>query len=213
MHPNPPPDSAPAAKAGSSGGAVPLTTIAAPILVIGGAHSGKSELAMQFLAPDQPALIIGTAPPDEPAFATRLSRLRQLRPAAWETAQGGSDLAASVAEAVRYYPQIMIDSISQWIAALTVAGADGGRRDTVVADSILSQIGELTHLISQNPRVRIVFVSAEVGSSPAPARGLERLYRQQVGLVNQHLAKSCPSVLTVTAGIPNMIKGPSPWLG
>ena len=182
----------------------PLTQVKAPILVLGPAYSGKSELAMQLLAPDATAIVIGTAPPHEPAFAPRLTQLRGLRPPTWETLDSPTDLTAALQDSAARTSQILVDSISQWLATLVVHGE--GHGEAAKADAVEARLEELCRALTATPECRFVLVSAEVGASPAPPRPGERLYRQLVGQANRRLAAVARTVLLVHAGIPLMIK-------
>jgi adenosylcobinamide kinase/adenosylcobinamide-phosphate guanylyltransferase len=191
----------------------PLTTTTAPAVVLGAAYSGKSELAMRLLAPDRAAIALGTAPANEPAFAARIAALKAGRPAAWDSRDAGHDLAAAVEEAARQAPQVLIDSVSQWLAGLLVGGeaapADGAPSFTATKAEVVHRLEELLRVLGAFPAVRFAVVSAEVGGGPAPPRPVERLYRELVGQANMRLAQWAKTVLVVHAGVPLMLKGGS----
>ena len=178
---------------------------AAPVLVLGPAHAGKSELAMRLLRPDQPAVVIGTAMVRERAFQERLDHLKGLRPAPWESLDCESDLPGLVDDAAGRTGQVLIDAVSQWVATLVVGRDDAG--EAALADFLTAQVEELRRVVRKHQPCRFVLVSAEVGGSPAPSRAPERLYRQAVGLANQRLAELSSTVLWVTAGLPLKLKG------
>ena len=86
----------------------PLSSSKAPVLILGPAHSGKSEFAIRLFKPDQPAVVIGTSSLKERAFAARIDRLQSLRPAAWESIDLVSDLPATVDQAAtRAFTQLI----------------------------------------------------------------------------------------------------------
>jgi adenosyl cobinamide kinase/adenosyl cobinamide phosphate guanylyltransferase len=185
-----------------------LTQIPSPVLVLGPAHCGKSEWAHQLLSPTLETVVLGTAPETEPSFARRIAALQDLRPAAWESRSVGDDLTFSLGEAAlgaTPYPQILIDSVSQWIALLTL-GTTPGHEDEV-ENRVWERVQEFFRTISSIQTARIVVVSAEVGGSPAPSRPLERVYRHVVGLTNQKLAALSASVVSLQAGLPRFLKG------
>lgn len=184
----------------------PLSSqIPAPVLLLGPAHAGKSELAMRLFRPDQAAVVIGTAAVRERAFHERLEYLKGLRPGPWESVDAESDLPSLVDEAAGRSGQVMVDAVSQWLATLVVSRGEGG--EDALADFLKAQIDELRGVIQKHPHCRFVLVSAEVGGSPAPSRAPERLYRQAVGQANQKLAELCQTVFWVTAGLPLKLKG------
>ena len=69
------------------------------------------------------------------------------------------------------------------------------------------QIRELEQALAGAKHHRLVLVSSEVGAGPPPARGAERQFRRSLGLLNQSLARAAASVVVVTAGIPQILKG------
>ena len=73
----------------------------------------------------------------------------------------------------------------------------------------LERVREITRLTQDacDGEQRLVLVSAELGAGPAPARFLERVFREAVGIMNQHLAALCPTVLSVQAGLAQVLKG------
>lgn len=178
-----------------------------PVFILGNAHSGKSELAIQCLRPDEPALVIGTAPPTEPAFQVRIAELQGLRPPTWESVYAGTDLVAAVLHGATDFRQVMIDSVNQWLATLLLNGADDADGSEQGRANLLnSRVDELVKVLGQQQQTKFVLVSSEVGGGPAPSRMAERLFRQHLGLANQRLAKAAASVLLVQAGIPTILK-------
>lgn len=189
----------------------PLTQMKAPILMLGPAHAGKSQLATQMLAPDRPAIVIGTATPMAHAgYQRRLQYLRSLRPPGWETIEPAPDLAAATADALRRSEQVLIDSISQWLAGLVVEAEQTQAYDeAMVEHQTNSRIAELLTVLSKVPSgSRVVVVSSEMGAAPAPPRALERLYRRLAGETHQRLAAWAATVVMIQAGIPVAIKSP-----
>lgn len=179
----------------------------APVFILGNAHCGKSELAIQCLRPDEPALVIGTAPPTEPAFQARIAELQCMRPPTWDSVYAGTDLVAAVIHAATDFRQVLIDSVNQWLATLLLScgeeidGSEQGR-----SNLLTSRIDELVKVLAQYKQTKFVLVSAEIGGGPAPSRMAERLFRQHLGLANQRLAQAAASVLLVHAGIPTILK-------
>jgi len=185
------------------------TQCGAPILLIGPAYAGKSELAMQALRPDLAAVVLGSAPPEEPAFSSRLAQLQSLRPPSWETIHAGKHLVQAATEAAQANKggQILIDAVNQWLAVVLLGDPESSHSEAVRAAWLDDQITALIRVLGAFPQTRFVLVSAEVGASPAPARLPERLYRQYVGVTNQRLAAVAQTVVSVQAGIGTVIKG------
>lgn len=185
----------------------PLTQLPSPLFVLGPAYCGKSEWAHQLLSPAVETQVLGTAPEAEPAFATRIATLQSRRPGAWESRSVGSDLTLALGEATigrSPCPQVLIDSMSQWVALLTLSNHAGNDQDLEM--KITERIDEFLHVLSACHSTRIVIISAEVGGGPSPARSLERVYRHMVGLANQRLAAMSSTVVTIQAGLPQFLK-------
>jgi adenosylcobinamide kinase/adenosylcobinamide-phosphate guanylyltransferase len=179
-----------------------LTRLPAPVLIIGAAHSGKSELAIQALAPDQEAVVVGTGVIEEVTFKQRLEDLRSLRPASWNLIETNRDIPAVLAQCLSQNPppaQILVDALNQWLAAAIV-------EQEGTPEEITRQIIELEKLVLATRHQRLILVTSEVGAAAAPARAAERLFRKSMGELNQRLARACASVVLVTAGIPQLLK-------
>ncbi len=182
------------------------TQLPSPVLLIGPAYSGKTDLATRYLRPDQGAIVIGTALNIDPQTSRRLTSLKERRPAQWESLDSFYDLAVAVSDCGLKSPQILVDSVNQWLANLLVQGElSEGEEDQRLSLGLL-RVDELAKAVHGCRSERVVVVSAEIGASPAPSRPLERLFRQLVGLANQRLAEVAQTVLTVHAGIAHPIK-------
>ena len=163
---------------------------------------------MQLLYPDQKAVVLGTAPREEPAFQKRVTQLQNLRPGSWESLSCGTDLLAHLQREASNTKQVLLDAMSQWIAGLLLAfGADEESNRSISREHYVeNQVSHLIQTILTQSTTRVVVVSAEVGGGPAPARTADRLYREQVGLANQRMAKAAATVISLSAGIPQVIK-------
>jgi adenosylcobinamide kinase/adenosylcobinamide-phosphate guanylyltransferase len=187
-----------------------LTQLASPVLVLGPAYSGKSELAMSLLAPDRGAVVIGTADEREVAFRDRLAFLRSLRPAHWRNVQGDGDLAGALEEALASAPQVLVDAIGQWIGGVLSQSDATGEPGAAELDRLAQQSQALVRVVARCRAAgapRLVVVTSEAGASPPPVRRAERVLRQALGGLNRRLAAEAATVVTVTAGLPQILKG------
>jgi adenosylcobinamide kinase/adenosylcobinamide-phosphate guanylyltransferase len=185
-----------------------LSELRSPILFIGGAYAGKSELAMKALDPARPALILGNASLNEPEFEPRIKQLKKLRPASWQTKEGWDELTSEVAAGSAEYPQLLIDSINMYLAhVLVVRGQSYSSQQ--LGDLVDLEIRNFNQCLTDHmakAKTRIALVTSEVGAGVAPPRATARFFRESLGIWNQKLAALCPTVITVTAGIPQLIK-------
>src|SRR6266536_1716511 len=99
--------SAPAAESTSD---VPL------VVLIGGARSGKSALAIQLAAASgAPVTVIATGEAGDEEMAARIAVHRAERPAGWETVEEPLDLQAAI-EGVPADRALIVDCLSLWAA-------------------------------------------------------------------------------------------------
>lgn len=184
--------------------------LATPVLVLGAAYTGKSELAHRALDPDRKTLVIGTADISEGLIALRVEELRQKRPKHWVHHDDKLDLAAALRSHAHAYEQILVDSINQWVANLLLTHAQKYSLEqlTTLCErdvfDFCAAVEEAKHL------TRIVLVSSEVGAGITPPKPVARLFRQLVSRINCRLAAQASAVLLVSAGIPLLIKGEWP---
>ncbi len=171
------------------------------VLVLGGARSGKSERAELRLAgePDVTYVAAGAGgsnldPDPDPDWAARVAAHRARRPAWWRTAET-SDVAGVLASA---NGALLVDGIGTWLAAaLGECGAwdeaDGW------AERLAGRTGGLVAAWRQTG-ARVVAVSDEAGLGVVPATPAGRLFRDELGRLNQRLAAESDEAELVVAG-------------
>jgi adenosylcobinamide kinase / adenosylcobinamide-phosphate guanylyltransferase len=167
------------------------------VLVLGGARSGKSERAELRLAgePDVTYVAAGGAVSTHDAeWAARVAAHRARRPSWWRTAET-TDLAGVLATA---RGAVLIDGIGTWLAAvLDECGAwDGG---DLWAARLAGRTAELVQAWRQTG-ARVVAVSDEAGLGVVPGTHAGRLFRDELGRLNQVLAAESEETELVVAG-------------
>jgi len=173
------------------------------VLVLGGARSGKSERAELRLAGEPDVTYVATSPqaPGDPDWAARVAAHRARRPAWWRTAET-TDLAGLLATARR---ALLIDGIGTWLAAvLDDCGAwdhRGAWDDRGTAHEKLT--GRIAELIGawRQTSAYVVAVSDETGLGVVPATPAGRLFRDELGRLNQALAAESEEAELVVAGL------------
>ncbi len=96
----------------------------------------------------------------------------------------------------------LVDDIGTWLTVvIDDAGAWERPRGSVAphTDALISAVAD--------HRGRLVIVSPEVGQGVIPASASGRLFRDELGNLNQRLAAECDEVLFVVAGLPLRLKG------
>ncbi|MGV9413886.1 nicotinate-nucleotide--dimethylbenzimidazole phosphoribosyltransferase [Nocardia sp. NPDC003693] len=168
-------------------------------LVLGGARSGKSAFAEQLAesaagaaGQDGAVRYIATAVPDpgDRDFLERIAAHRARRPGNWTVVEG-DPVAALKAPATA----TLIDDLGTWLTARVDARAAwGAPRGTVAPDfeALVAAVSGYEH--------RLVIVSPEVGLSVVPSSPSGRLFRDELGTLNQMLAQVCDEVYLVVAG-------------
>jgi adenosyl cobinamide kinase/adenosyl cobinamide phosphate guanylyltransferase len=154
---------------------MPLTVL------IGGARSGKSRLAVR-LASETGARVVfvATAEARDTEMAERIAQHRAERPAGWETVEEPLELHAAIASAPPA-ACVVVDCLSLWVANILEQGGDPDLR--VPARS--------------GPTIA---VSNEVGLGVVPATPLGRTYRDVLGRVNEAWVATAHEALFVVAG-------------
>lgn len=169
-------------------------------LVLGGARSGKSAYAEDLAKAAGPVRYLATSIPD-PAdldFAARIATHRERRPADWAVIES-ADPAAVLGEPVD--GTTLIDDIGTWLTArIDARDAWESPRGTVTPDA-----DALVAAVTAYPR-HLVIVSPEVGMGIIPTTRSGRLFRDEIGTLNQRLAQACDEAFLVVAGLPLRLK-------
>ena len=166
------------------------------VLVLGGARSGKSERAELRLAgePDVTYVATGMTGTDDPDWAARVAVHRVRRPTWWRTAET-TDLAGVLARA---RGALLIDGIGSWLTAL-LDESGGWDNPSAAREKLAGPIAELIGAWRQT-RAHVVAVSDETGLGVVPATPAGRLFRDELGRLNQTLAAESEEAELVVAG-------------
>jgi adenosylcobinamide kinase / adenosylcobinamide-phosphate guanylyltransferase len=171
------------------------------VLVLGGARSGKSERAELRLAgePDVTYVAAGArgrdpGPDPDPDWGARVAAHRARRPAWWRTAET-TDVAGVLTAAGG---ALLVDGIGTWLAA--VLGECGAWDEADGwAERLAGRTGELVAAWRQTG-AHVVAVSDEAGLGVVPATPAGRLFRDELGRLNQRLAAESDEAELVVAG-------------
>jgi adenosyl cobinamide kinase/adenosyl cobinamide phosphate guanylyltransferase len=161
-------------------------------LVLGGARSGKSELAERIASSlPEPVTFLATAVVgDDADFANRIEEHRRRRPPSWRTVEAGADLPSALSQAGP--GTVLVDSLGTWVAACPDFAAD--------SDSLCLALGARTD--------DTVLVSEEVGLGVHPSTELGGLFRDALGRVNRAVSEIADDVVLVVAGRPLRLEAP-----
>jgi adenosyl cobinamide kinase/adenosyl cobinamide phosphate guanylyltransferase len=153
-------------------------------LVLGGARSGKSEIAEGLAAKlPSPIVYFATAQPaGDDDLSARVDAHRDRRPSDWETIEAGADLVCSLQSRGR--GTALVDALGPWVAAQPDFAVD---------------VTALTTALTQREGDAVV-VSEEVGLGVHPSTEAGRAFRDALGDVNRAVAAVADEVLLVVAG-------------
>ncbi|MBP3087996.1 bifunctional adenosylcobinamide kinase/adenosylcobinamide-phosphate guanylyltransferase [Corynebacterium sp. sy017] len=172
-------------------------------LILGGARSGKSSFAENLIG-EASCLYIATArpTPGDYDFAERIARHKSRRPAHWFTEQE-RDLLEILEEYTRpqsHRPEvdyILVDDLGTWLSYQY----DIHKAWDKPRGSLHHLFDELVAKISAFPStIDLIFVSPEVGMGIIPEYHAGRLFRDELGLLNQMIASAVDRSLFVVAG-------------
>ncbi|WP_309234858.1 bifunctional adenosylcobinamide kinase/adenosylcobinamide-phosphate guanylyltransferase [Nocardia sp. XZ_19_385] len=170
-------------------------------LVLGGARSGKSAFAERLAADAGAVRYLATSVPD-PAdldFAERIAGHRERRPGSWAVVESADP--ANVLIEAPFVGATLVDDIGTWLTArIDARGAWEEPRGTVTPDA-----DALVEAVAAYPQ-RLVIVTPEVGMGVIPATRAGRLFRDEIGTLNQRLAAVCDEAFLVVAGLPLRLK-------
>jgi adenosylcobinamide kinase/adenosylcobinamide-phosphate guanylyltransferase len=171
------------------------------VLVLGGSGSGKSAEAELRLAAEPSVTYVATGPrpgPDDAEWAARVGAHRERRPAWWRTVETGTEPAALARELARADGAVLVDSVTTWLAAaMDECGAWDGSADA--AGRLAGLVSELLAAWRQT-RGYVVAVSDEVGLSVVPPARAGRIFRDELGSLNQRLAADADDFVMMVAG-------------
>lgn len=163
-------------------------------LVLGGARSGKSRHAQILaMATPPPWVYVATAEPLDEEMRERIAKHKASRGDGWSTIEAPIELPQAVAQAPTGAP-VVIDCITLWLSNLMLGAHDVGAAITRFIKTLDGRTAPT------------IVVSSEVGAGLVPETALGRNFRDQAGLINQHLAVTAHHVVLMVAGLPMPLK-------
>jgi adenosylcobinamide kinase/adenosylcobinamide-phosphate guanylyltransferase len=177
------------------------------ILILGGARSGKSRLAVEMARKrGGDVLFVATAEARDGEMQQRVAAHRQARPSRWKTLEVSTHAGDRIVRHIGKAQTVIIDCITLLVNNVFERHdekADASRLEKAVE----AEIKDLLDCIDRSEALFII-VSNEVGLGIIPADSVSRLYRDLLGRANQMLAAHADEVYLLVAGIPVAIKKP-----
>ncbi|HJX34735.1 MAG TPA: bifunctional adenosylcobinamide kinase/adenosylcobinamide-phosphate guanylyltransferase [Desulfatiglandales bacterium] len=169
------------------------------ILILGGAKSGKSTLALRlFDGPGLEHIFIATAEALDAEMKDRIKRHQVERGEKWTTVEEPLDIVARITELDRDDMVILIDCLTLWLNNLFMRHAHNH-------EEIYRQIDELAVELS-NLKGIVILVSNEIGMGIVPENKLARDFRDAAEYMNQRIAAVAGKAVIVFAGMPVILK-------
>jgi adenosylcobinamide kinase/adenosylcobinamide-phosphate guanylyltransferase len=178
-------------------------------LILGGARSGKSQLAEQ-LASDSglPVTYLATAEAGDEEMHRRIAHHRSRRPDHWSCVEEPLHLADRLQQLASPQHCLLVDCLTLWLSNLLFAGRAAAQAEAGEATDcplFKAETGKLFTVLPQLPG-RIILVSNEVGWGIVPMHPVSRLFADEQGRLNQRIAAICNEVTLVAAGLPLVLK-------
>jgi adenosylcobinamide kinase / adenosylcobinamide-phosphate guanylyltransferase len=171
-------------------------------LIIGGARSGKSALALEIARKwGGPVTFIATAEARDEEMRARIAQHRDERDSSWTTLEEPIEIAAALS-AIPSEHLVILDCLTLWASNLMDRGLGDGARRAREAGAALAA----------RPAPSLV-ITNEVGSGIVPDNEAARQYRDLLGSINAIFAADSRDVLLVSAGRVLSMKKPEEVIG
>ncbi len=159
------------------------------VFILGGARSGKSDLAERLAAErGGRVLFVATMSPRDDELRARIARHRAARPP-WDVLEEPIEVTARLERIVSRYDTVALDCLTLWASNLLLAGLPVEPRVRELLDR------------AEGWRARLIVVSNEVGSGVVPASALGRAFRDELGRANRLVAARATAVYYLVAGM------------
>lgn len=172
------------------------------ILVTGGIRSGKSryalETARKSMAPGLKCFVATAEPLDEEMQA-RIAKHQIERLGEFATVEEPVYLSKAIDIAAKNSGVVVVDCLTLWVNNLLYHFQDQPERIKHEMRLFLNSVS--------SAKQEMIFVSNEVGLGLVSENPLSRRYVDELGRLNQELAKLCHEVVFMVAGMPMQVKG------
>lgn len=167
------------------------------VFVLGGAASGKSEVALRLAGRKRPRAFVATGQGLDREMSTRIARHQATRSPDWITAEVPMRLASWFTGNGKRYRTIVLDCVTLWLSNL--------QRRMGAAATIEKHVKELLRAM-RTTSATVVIVSNELGLGLVPVGQSVRAFRDVAGRVNQQIAAEADEVHFVISGMPLRLK-------
>ncbi len=162
-------------------------------VLLGGARSGKSSLAVELgRRHGGPVVFLATAEALDGDMTGRIERHRLERPPEWRTIEAPLDLTGALDRAATVPgAMVIIDCLTLWVSNALMAGWSDEEIEAMASHVASAAVAGQTD---------VVVVTNEVGLGLVPDNALGRRYRDLLGRVNQAWTAVADHSLLLVAG-------------
>ena len=160
------------------------------VLVLGGAASGKSDLALRLGQCDGPKAFVATGQALDDEMTARIARHRSTRSSDWITAEVPVDISDWLGNNIHSFQSIVIDCLTLWLSNVG---------ELVTEKLLMSKVARLLQVIRKGS-AKVMIVSNELGMGLVPIGPEARRFRDLSGKMNQLVAAEADEVYFVISG-------------
>ena len=179
------------------------------ILIVGGAHSGKSLFAQELARKlGVSALFVATAEAGDQEMRQRIEKHKKGRPSDWRTLEATRHVGNRIEQEADNAQAVIVDCITLLVSNIFSLYSDQALEqidESVLEGQVSAEINELVECLKKLD-ASFIIVSNEVGLGLVPTTRVGRLYRDLLGKANQMIAQCVDEVYLMVAGLPVKIK-------
>lgn len=169
------------------------------MLILGGAKSGKSSLALDVCkALDGKRIFLATAQALDQEMEDRIGRHQAERGRGWRTIEEPLKVTETICALDNKDTVILLDCLTLWLNNLYMEHKEDQEAINEAIEKLTLQLAKIQGVV--------VAVSNEVGMGIVPDNKMSRTYRDIAGSANQRIARVAGKVVVVLAGIPLLLK-------
>ncbi|MBV8034674.1 bifunctional adenosylcobinamide kinase/adenosylcobinamide-phosphate guanylyltransferase [Roseateles sp.] len=167
-------------------------------LIVGGQRSGKSRqaerLALRWQAAGGRVAVIATALAADDEMRARIAHHRATRPAGFDTLEAPLALSTALQQLDDAGTLVVVDCLTLWLTnwLMPVSGTRDADAWQAERDALLDLLPRL--------KVSVIFVSNEVGWGVSPLGREVRDFVDELGRLNQDVARCCGRLTLMVAG-------------
>ncbi|NRP19357.1 Bifunctional adenosylcobalamin biosynthesis protein CobP [Ensifer adhaerens] len=169
---------------------------AGPVLVLGGARSGKSSFSERLVEASGLSMhYVATGRAWDDEMRERIDHHKERRGEGWTTHEEPLDLVSLLTRIDDEKRVVLVDCLTLWVTNLMMEGRD-----------MAAEFAALAAFLPE-ARARLILVSNEVGLGIVPENRMARDFRDHAGRLHQIVAEKSAEVYFVAAGLPLKMKG------